>query len=137
MAPGAYGITVTDDIGCVGSLSPAFEVVAEKTVALDRIELPFGWTSGSTGVDIYSPEELEVGEVNFAPIPRFYLSPTDAGADTVASELKSVSFVSPLRVTAVVPAGLPVGIYHLIAVNPDGSVGFMADAFEVTADPPP
>jgi len=137
LTAGAYGVTVTDDMGCTASLSPAFQVVSETTVALDRIELPFGWTSARTGVDIYSPSTLEVGEVNFAPIPRFYLSPTDAGADTTASELKSVAYVSPLRATAVVPEGLAVGTYNLIAVNPDGAVGFLADAFEVTADPPP
>lgn len=134
---GAYGVTVTDDMGCVGSLSPAFEVVDETILALDRIELPFGWTSSHTGVDIYSPTELEDGEENFAPIPRFYLSPKDATEDTVASELSSVSYVSPTRVTAVVPEGLPIGIYNLIAVNPDGAVGYLADAFEVTELPPP
>ena len=137
LAAGDYGVTVGDDMGCVGSLSPAFEVVSETVVALDHIEMPFGWTSARTGVDIYSPAALEVGEVNFAPIPRFYLSPVDADADSVASELMSVAYVSPLRATAVVPADLPVGVYHLIVVNPDGAVGFMADAFTITVDPPP
>jgi hypothetical protein len=39
--------------------------------------------------------------------------------------------------TAVVPENQPVHVYDLIVVNPDGSVGFLANAFEITELRPP
>ena len=137
LGDGEYGVTVADDRGCVGTLSPAFRIVAATTVAIERVELPFGWSEDRTGVNIYSPVVLEVGQSNFAPTPRFYLNPRSAGEGTVAAELNHTSYVEPTRATAVVPAGMPVGAYDLIAVNPDGAIGLLEEAFEVTALAPP
>lgn len=137
LAVGTYGVTVSDGQGCAGTLTPAFEVVEQTTIPLDRVELPFGWTDGRTGVNIYAAEELGEGEVSFAPTPRFYLNPSEAGAGTQASELAHTAWVSATRATAVVPSGLPAGTYDLIAVNPDGAVGLLESAFEVTALAPP
>ncbi len=137
LAPGSYGVRVTDELGCSGALDDALQVVEQLGLALDHIELPFGWTNGQTGVNVYAPADPGPGLVNFAPTPRLFLNPADAGPDSLASELRSTAYVSPTRVSAVVPAGLPVGLYDLVAVNPDGTIGLLADAFEVTAEPPP
>jgi len=137
LAAGSYGIVVTDDVGCQGELADAIEIVEELTVAIERVELPFGWTDTRTGVNVYAPDTLDVGMTDFAATPRFYLNPADAGPGTLASELKHVAFVSSKRVSATVPAGLPAGVYDLVALNPDGGVGLLEDAFRVTALAPP
>jgi hypothetical protein len=137
LAPGSWGVRVVDDLGCAGSLSNAFSVVEELSVAIDRVELPFGWTQGWTGVNIYSPAEPAAGLAQFAATPRFYLNPEAAGPGTLASELTRTAFVQPTRCSSVVPAGLPTGVYDLVAVNPDGAVGLLRGAFTVTAEPPP
>ena len=49
LSAGSYGVTVADDRGCVGTLSPAFRVVEQTTIPLERMELPFGWTDGRGG----------------------------------------------------------------------------------------
>jgi hypothetical protein len=137
LAPGDYQLTVMDDRGCFAELAGALTIVEELTMAIERVEMPFGWTDSATGVNIYSPAIPPEGHVNFAATPRFYLNPTVTGPDTLATELKFTAFASPLRCSATIRAGLPVGYYDLVAVNPDGSVGFLAQAFLVTADPPP
>ncbi len=134
---GDYDVTITDDLGCTGTLIAGLTIVEDLTVAIDRVELPFGWTDARTGVNIYSPETPDPGMVNFDPTPRFYLNPAAAGPGTLASELKYTAYVSLTRCSSTVPAGLPVGIYDLVAINPDGSVGLLSNAFEVTALPPP
>ncbi|MFH2007777.1 MAG: IPT/TIG domain-containing protein [bacterium] len=137
LAPGWYDVRVIDENGCGGALERAIQIVGELAVAIESVELPFGWTDARTGVNIYSPEAPGAGLENFQATPRFYLSPVDASADTVASELKHTAYVSPTRVTSMVPAALPVGVYDLIAVNPSGNIGLLEGAFEVTALPPP
>jgi hypothetical protein len=134
---GSYDIQVTDELGCTGTLAAALDIVSVLTVAIDRVELPFGWTSARTGVNVYSPDDPGPDMVNFQATPRFYLNPADAGADTLASELRHTAFVSPTRASASVPEGLPVGMYDLIAQNPDGGIGLLEDAFQVTELPPP
>jgi len=137
LAAGDYDITVTDDMGCTGTLAEGLTIVEDLTVDIDRVELPFGWTDARTGVNIYSSETPDPGMVNFEPTPRFYLNPAAAGPGTLASELKYTAYVSPTRCSSTVPSGLPVGMYDLVAINPDGAVGLLSDAFEVTALPPP
>ena len=137
LAPGSYVVEVTDALGCSNSLDGALEIVAETALEMDRVELPFGWTDDRTGINIYAPDTPSAGMENFAATPRFFLNPAATGTDTLASELHSTAYVSPTRVSAVVPAGLPTGMYDLVAINPDGAVGLLEDAFEVTAEAPP
>ncbi len=137
LAAGDYDVSVTDDLGCTGTLTAGLTIVEDLSVAIDRVELPFGWTEARTGVNVYSPDTPDPGMANFAPTPRFYLNPAAAGPGTLASELKYTAYVSSTRASSTVPAELPVGMYDLVAVNPDGGVGYLADAFEVTALPPP
>jgi large repetitive protein len=137
LAAGAYDVMVSDDLGCLGTLESGIVIVEDLTVAIEKVELPFGWTDARTGVNIYSPVDPGVDMVNFQPIPRFYLNPENASGDTLASELKHTAFVTETRCSATVPAELPVGIYDLIALNPDGTVGLLPQAFRVTALPPP
>ena len=140
--PGTYDVVVEDPSGCPAILSAGVTVVDTLTVALDSMAPPFGWVNTATAVEIRAVDPPPTGQVQFQATPRAYLNPTNPGPNTVASPLLSVSFVGdPAQpsalLTALVPDGLPVGTYDLIVVNPDGSVGQLAGAFEVVADAPP
>jgi hypothetical protein len=137
LAAGEWDIQVSDDMGCTGTLVRALRVVEELTVAVERMEPPFGWTQDRTGANVFSTDPAPAGMENFLPTPRLYLNPKDAGPGALASELRSIAFASTTRLSATVPAGLPVGTYDLVVMNPDGAVGLLADAFEVTELAPP
>ncbi|HSA22950.1 MAG TPA: IPT/TIG domain-containing protein, partial [Myxococcota bacterium] len=137
LPPGEYDIRVVDDIGCVGDLVSGLTLVETLSVAVESVELPFGWKDGRTGVNVYASANPDVGMTNFQATPRFYLNPKDAGPDALASELTHTAYASATRCSAVVPAGMPIGMYDLVALNPDGGVGLLVDAFRVTELPPP
>ncbi|NMB76500.1 MAG: hypothetical protein GYA21_15385 [Myxococcales bacterium] len=137
LAAGAYDVLVTDDLNCSGILVGGLSVVEQLTVSVERMEPPFGWTQDRTGANVYSTVPAPAGMENFLPTPRLYLNPKDGGPGALASELRSIAFASAGRLSATVPAGLPVGTYDLVVMNPDGAVGLLADAFEVTELAPP
>jgi len=135
--PGHYDIIVTDDVGCVAELVDGLTVTDALTLAVDSMLPPFGWSAEETPVVIYARDPVNPPEEQFMPTPRAYLNPTNAGPGTVASALESVAFVDATRLNAVVPAGLSLGHYDLIVVNPDGAVGLLPDAFLVSEEAPP
>jgi hypothetical protein len=126
---GTYDIIVRDDRGCEVALERGLIVTADLSLTVSAIDPAFGWSEDRTPVTITGS--------GFASIPRAYLNPADPSPTTVASALSSVAFLDADRLTAVVPAGLPAGTYDLIVVNPDGGVGLLEDAFQVTDDDPP
>ncbi len=139
-----YDIRVTDDVNCAGTGKGLLHVTDQLTVAVNSITPPFGWTNSSTAVHITATDPAPSGQVQFMSTPRVYLNPVNAGATTLATELKSVQFIDATDLNAIVPSGLPVGQYDLIVVNPDGTVGLLTTpndptlgAFQVTQDPPP
>ena len=136
-ATGGYDVIVEDDVGCIAELIDGLVVTDALTLAIDLVDPPFGWTAEDTAVILLAQDPVTAPDVQFEATPRAYLNPSTAGPGTVATALASVSFVDPVRVNAVVPAGLPVGTYDLIAVNPGGAVGFLPGAFEVTEQAPP
>jgi len=137
LAVGFWDVTVTDDIGCVATLLRAFEVTDSLTLAVNSMQPPFGWTNENTSVQITSPSPPPAGYENFVATPRAYLNPHSPSPGDRAAPMKSVAFVNETLLTAVVPAGLPAGVYDLIVVNPDRAVGILENAFTVTLDPPP
>jgi hypothetical protein len=128
LAAGAYDLYVTDAV-CEGQLENAFTVTAETTLTLLSVEPAFGWTGADTAVTIATGGGLTA-------TPRVYLNPQGGGEATAA---RAIVFVDDATLTAVVPSGLPAGMYDVIVVNPDGAVGVLTGAagFRVTADPPP
>ncbi len=137
LAVGSYDVIVTDAVTtqCPGVLLNAFKVVSTTSVTLTGITPPFGYTGGTTAVTLTT----NPASGGFKPVPRVYLNPSASGA--VAIPLSSVSLIDASRATAVVPATpLPGGTkqtYGLIVVNPDGTVGVLANAFTVLPDPTP
>ncbi|MBW2258447.1 MAG: IPT/TIG domain-containing protein, partial [Deltaproteobacteria bacterium] len=54
-----------------------------------------------------------------------------------ATEVFAVTYQNPALLDAIVPDDLEPGLYDLLVINPDRSIGFEEDFFEVTADAPP
>ena len=134
-AAGDWDVVVTDD-ACSASLPAGLRVTGTLTVDVSGVDPPFGWTGERTAVTIRSALPPGAGLENFHPTPRAYLNPT-AGGGALASELRAVAYLDANRLTGVVPAGLAVGAYDLIIVNPDGHVGVRPGAYRVTVDRPP
>ena len=134
LAAGTYDVVVDDGSTCTARLPDGLTVTDQTILALEAIEPPFGHTGDDTGVELRAAMAPAQGEVQFTETPRAYLSPVGGGT---AAQLESVAFVSPTRLTGLVPEGLPAGTYDVIAVNPAGEVGLLEGAFEVTADAPP
>ncbi len=132
MAAGGYDLDVRDGTGCTGHLANAFQVTATTSLVLGPLDPAFGWSGADTAVTVTA-----TSSPGFSPVPRLYLNPHTLGPGTVAAALGAVAYYSPTTLSAVVPSGLPAGSYDLIAVNPDGTVGFLANAFTVNSLPPP
>jgi hypothetical protein len=133
----AFDIILTDDVNCSEQSADLVSITNELTVSVAAIDPPFGWTNSSTGVSLTSEDPTPANLSPFAATPRVYLNPDMPQAGDVATELRSVQFLSAFEVTGIVAANLPVGSYDVIVINPNGSVGLLDAAFDVTADPPP
>jgi hypothetical protein len=137
-APGTYDLRLTDAVGCQTLLPDALRVTADLTVTVRALVPPFGdaasYTSVSVSRDASAPAPADKP---FSATPRLFLNPTNPAAGDIAIPVQSVSFVDGDTLTAVIPPGQPPHEYDLVAVNPDGSVGLLANAFRVQATPPP
>jgi hypothetical protein len=130
-------LIVTDDVMCTGEGLDLVKATDNLTVAIDTITPPFGWTGSPTGVTITAKDPAPAGQAQFVATPRVYLNPVNAGANTVATELRSTLFRSATELSGIVDQGLQTQGYDVIVVNPDGSVGLLPDAFDVLELPPP
>lgn len=130
-AAGTYDVAL-GDASCSGSLAGGLTVTAETTLSLGGVSPAQGWTGSSGALAISA-----TGGSTFSPVPRVYLSPAAASSSTTSSALGAVALVDATDLTAVAPAGLPVGAYDVIVVNPDGKVGVASAAYHVLQDPPP
>lgn len=133
----AFDIVLTDDVMCSEQTDDLLSVTNELTVSVADINPPFGWTNDSTGVTVTSEEPTPANLSPFAATPRVYLNPDMPQMGDIATELRATEFVSEFELNGIVPSGLPVGTYDVIVINPDGGVGLLDAAFDVTADPPP
>ncbi len=131
MAAGTYDVVLGDSY-CSGTLSAGLTVTDQVSLALGAVSPAQGWTGSSNAVAVAA-----TGGSTFAPVPRVYLSPSASSSSTTSSALGAVSLVDATDLTALVPAGLPVGSYDVIVVNPDGKVGVATAAYHVLKDPPP
>ncbi len=136
-AVGAYDLYLNDATNCPTILPNAISVTDRTTVSVKSVVPGFGWTGSSTAVAIQRDAAAPApNDAPFVATPRLFLNPIGStGAPAI--QVQSVSFVDANALTAVVPAGQPSGTYDLIVVNPDGTVGLLASAFQVKANPPP
>lgn len=130
-AAGSYDLILQDQTTCDAELKNSLKIVDQVTLNLTAVSPPFGYQQSATGITVFADATVAGG---FVPLPRLYLNATTG---TQATVLSSTAFVDSSRVTAVVPKGLAVDAYDVIAVNPDGAVGLLPAAFRVTALAPP
>jgi hypothetical protein len=135
-AVGDYDVIVDDD-PCPAEIINALHLRDDTSVHIESIEQSFGTEGLTSGVTIRSLETPPVGTINFEATPRAYLSPVGGLGEAV--ELRATAFVDTATLTATVPSTLADGVYDLIVVNPDGTIGLLEGAFTVldAADPPP
>ncbi len=135
-----FGIRLTDqEITCSNEADDLVTITGELTLALEDIDPPFGAQDQSTGVTITAVDEanLEPDEVQLEATPRAYLNPVGGGGSDLAREIQAIQFIDGTEMNGIVPSGLPVGFYDVIVVNPNGEVGVLDGAFQVTEERPP
>jgi hypothetical protein len=134
---GVYDVFMRGVGECDAFLSAGVTVVDEATLALADPPLApeFGEAETDIAVTLFAVPEGEraAGETGFISTPRAYVSSADLA---VAEPLRAVTFEDDTTVSAIIP-GLPDGSYHLVIVNPDGTVGFAENAFRFTDIAPP
>ncbi len=136
-AVGAYDLYVDDATSCPSVLPNAVTVTATTTVSIQSVTPGFGWSGSTTAVTVKRDAAAAApGNQPFVATPRAFFNPV-GGTTAPAIQARSVSFVDGDTLTAVVPAGQTPGHYDLVLVNPDGTVGLLASAFTVEANPPP
>ena len=148
---GSYDVFFTDALGCMAAPLPnGLTVTDNVAMNLVSIDAPFGQTGVNTSVTItVETPSVAPFTADFDPTPRAYLNPVLGGT---AAAVRAVAFVSDATITGIAPAGPPAlapGLYDVIVVNPDGTVGVSSQAvdvitrlaapfsFTVTAAPPP
>ncbi len=130
--PGSYDVVVNDNTGCQTVLTEGLSVTSDLSIEIGSVTDPFGYTEQATPITIFRS-----GGSEFVATPRAFLNPSAGSAEDVAIQLGSVAWVNADELTAIVPAGAPVGTYDLVVVNPDGSVGLLDEAFRSVAERPP
>ena len=66
---------------------------------------------------------------DFLETPVVYLSPS-SGLE-VSTHLEAVIFIAPTVINATVPSGMTPGLYDVVVINPDGTVGILASAITI------
>lgn len=127
---GDYHVHIEDQLTCGDTLQTAFYMEADVTVDITAVDPAFGTELDYTSVQITS--DPASGLDNFQDVPRFYLNP--ASSSGVAQEVFGINYQSTEQVDALIPPNLPVGFYDVLAINPDGGVGFLASGVEILSE---
>ena len=127
-----FEVRLFDGLGCPSAVNGIITLTRQLTLAELEISPSSGWTSSQTAV-LLRVADPQTGVV-FEEVPRVYLNPVAAGN---ATGLLRVGFSTSVELSALVSAGLTVGDYDVIVVNPAGDVGLIVAGFRVTAAPPP
>lgn len=130
--PGIYDVIVEDSSGCPTRLTAGLRVTDTTTLELTGILPSFGWTGEVTSVALGATTTAP--STGFGPLPTVYLTNSTVTTPIV---LGSIARLSATSLTADVPPAVTPGVYDVIVVNQDGTVGRLPAAFTVTADPPP
>lgn len=124
----AYDLYVTESGGCEAGLQNAFTVTGSTALTLVSIDPAFGLAGTDTPVTIKATGGLTA-------TPRVYLKP-QAGGGAIAA--RAVVWVDSTTLTALAPKSLTAGMYDVVVIDPDGSIGVLSGAagFRVTSTVP-
>ncbi|MFU8804441.1 MAG: hypothetical protein ACNA8W_11570 [Bradymonadaceae bacterium] len=137
MEIGEFGLQLTDDVNCSEMTHGLVTITDILSVAVADIAPPFGGKDETTGVVVTAADPAPENHTQFVATPRVYLNPSSPEAGDLARELRGLQFIDEVQLNGLVTSGLRVGDYDVIVVNPDGTVGVLEEAFEVTENPPP
>jgi hypothetical protein len=136
LADGEYDIGIETADGCGSLLPDAFVLTSDYTVDIKEVTPRYAWTFDYTNVSVIGRDTPPTGFESFEETPRLYLTPS-VGARNTAGPIQGVSFRDEHLLSAVIPYGLDAGWYDLIVLNPDGAMGWLEYAVEITSQPPP
>jgi len=143
VAPGSYSVTVTDDNGTSNTVSNAFTVIADPTVAsvapITPASLPDSTPATATSVTVSGggfEATADTGATDSSAVPAVYLTSTVNGTTlttgTVTATATSLTFnVTPTNSVTNNPA--TPGTYTLTVVNQDGGSVTSGPIFTITA----
>lgn len=129
-AAGEYDMAVNDASGCLAIMESAISITDNLAIADGVVTPSFGDESASQAITIQLASAPSGSDT-----PRGFLNPV--GADEAAVQLQSVTRLDATTLTAVVPAGTPIGAYDLVLVWPDGAVAVIDAAFTAMDGAPP
>jgi hypothetical protein len=127
-----YGVRVANPNGNAGFAGAALRAVPPDAIfSITGVDPPFGWTAAPTAVTIASSGA-------FASTPTAFIAPHGV-AGAAPTPLENVAFIDASTLSAVVPAGLPIGPYDLAVVNPGAPtrIGSLDGGFRIVANPVP
>lgn len=126
-----YDLKVKNPSGRARTVEGAVLVVPPNNLGLTGIDPPFGWNEVRTNVTITC-------DGWFISTPTAFIT-MNGTADADPVMLDNVAFIDENTITAVVPAGAPVGIYDVTVTNPgdDGAYGMLPGGFAVVSQPVP
>jgi hypothetical protein len=132
LAAGTYQVALRSSTGCSATLATGITVTGTLTITLGLVEPNYIWNAVDTAITITATAG------SFQQVPRVYLTPS-GGAATNASarRIDSVNYGGSTSLTAVIPAGLTLGSYDVVVVNPTGEVGVRTAAINVVSTQPP
>ncbi|MFT7520100.1 MAG: hypothetical protein ACI9MC_002244 [Kiritimatiellia bacterium] len=135
LTPGQFTVLLSQGDACPSLPSATIEVLADTEVALVSVDPSYAWRLGSTAIEVTSPSPAPDGFVGLQAPPRLFLVGPDGAPNT--HMLIGVDLRDDTVTTAIVPVGLDEGAYDLLALNPDGAIGWLDDAIQVTNNQPP
>jgi hypothetical protein len=137
LAQGLYQVQVTNpDLETAVSACELF-VIAGLPPTVETVVPPFAYQGDPTD-GVLSDQLVAIDGTGFRPTPtvRFVLDASPA----IGFDAPLVSFLDETQLTAVAPSEsrhMPLGLYQVHVVNPNGLSGRWAQLFEVTSTPPP
>ncbi|AGC47987.1 hypothetical protein MYSTI_06714 [Myxococcus stipitatus DSM 14675] len=126
LAPGRYGVEVTNPLGGTSTLGEAFTVVAPPKVTR-VVPPPNGYVSGGLNPIVIEGQDFQPGS---SPI---IILRSEGLAD---QPLFNVSVVSETRIETEIPPGSSEGRYDVVLTQPDGCSAVVPGAVDVRYRPP-
>ncbi|NUQ78004.1 MAG: hypothetical protein HUU21_31100 [Polyangiaceae bacterium] len=142
LPPGSYDVHLDDASECSAAVLPGgLTIAADQNLTVARVEPPFGDSAAAVPITIFRDTAAPApADMPFAATPSVFLNPAasqNPPPDAVGIEVSFVTLIDPDTLTAVVPANTPVGLYDVVVVNPEGTVGILKDGYNSLMAPPP
>lgn len=127
LAQGDYDVIVESEGGCVGTTASLLHVQEQLTSMPATFEPDTGVTRAASPV--------AMAGAGILPTPRLFLRPAGDRSAT-ATPFIALDWQAAALVDAVIPAGQPAGLYDVIVLAADGTVGLLDGALTIVDSEP-